>query len=34
MFNSNMLELAVLGGLILVMVVSIYLIRRSEQRRP
>jgi uncharacterized membrane protein (DUF373 family) len=33
MFNSNMLELAVLGGLILVMVVSIYLIRRSEPRR-
>ncbi len=28
-FNSTMLELSVLGGLILVMVVSIYILRRS-----
>jgi hypothetical protein len=28
--SSTMLELAVLGGLILVLVISIYLLRRSE----
>ncbi len=33
MLDSNMLELAVLGGLILIMVVSIYLLRRSERAR-
>jgi len=32
LFNSTMLELVVLGGLILVMVVSIYLLRRSEPK--
>ena len=32
LLHSTTLELTVLGGLILVMVVSIYLIRRSEQR--
>jgi len=31
-FNATMLELVVLGGLILVMVVSIYLLRHSESR--
>jgi uncharacterized membrane protein (DUF373 family) len=31
MFNATMLELVVLGGLILVMVVSIYLLRLSER---
>jgi uncharacterized membrane protein (DUF373 family) len=31
--DSTMLELAVLGGLILIMVVSIYVLRRSEGRR-
>jgi len=30
--NSTMIELAVLGGLILVMVISIYVLRRSERR--
>jgi len=30
LLHSTMLELAVLGGLILVVVISIYLIRRSE----
>jgi uncharacterized membrane protein (DUF373 family) len=30
-FNSTMLELAVLGGLILIMVISIYMLRRSER---
>jgi uncharacterized membrane protein (DUF373 family) len=30
LFNSSMIELCVLGGLILAMVVSIYLLRRSE----
>jgi hypothetical protein len=30
LFNSTMLELAVLGGLILIMVVSICLLRYSE----
>jgi len=35
MLDSTMLELAVLGGLILIMVVSIYVLRRSERRpRP
>jgi hypothetical protein len=29
--ESTMLELVVLGGLILVMVMSIYLLRRSKQ---
>ena len=29
--NAHMLELAVLGGLILILVVSIYMLRRSEQ---
>ena len=29
LFNSTMLELGVLGGLILVMVISIYMLRRS-----
>jgi uncharacterized membrane protein (DUF373 family) len=29
-FNGTMLELGVLGGLILIMVVSIYILRRSE----
>ena len=33
LFESTMLELGVLGGLILVMVISIYLLRRSEQSR-
>jgi phosphate starvation-inducible membrane PsiE len=32
MLHSSMLELLVLGGLILVMVVSIYLLRRSRHR--
>ena len=32
LFNSTMLELGVLGGLILVMVVSIYMLRQSEGR--
>ena len=32
MLHSSMLELLVLGGLILVMVVSIYLLRRSRRR--
>jgi uncharacterized membrane protein (DUF373 family) len=32
MLDSTMLELAVLGGLILIMVVSIYVLRRSERR--
>jgi uncharacterized membrane protein (DUF373 family) len=31
LFNSSMIELCVLGGLILAMVLSIYLLRRSEQ---
>ncbi|MDB5481717.1 MAG: hypothetical protein JWO83_2770 [Caulobacteraceae bacterium] len=31
LLNSTMLELAVLGGLILVMVVSIYILRRSDR---
>jgi uncharacterized membrane protein (DUF373 family) len=30
LFNSSMIELCVLGGLILAMVLSIYLLRRSE----
>jgi len=30
-FNSTMLELGVLGGLILIMVISIYMLRRSER---
>ena len=34
LLNSTMLELAVLGGLILVMVVSIYILRRSEAAAP
>ena len=34
LLDSTMLELAVLGGLILVMVVSIYLLRRSDRERP
>jgi len=33
LLHSTMLELAVLGGLILVMVVSIYMLRRSETLR-
>ncbi|MGO9424289.1 MAG: phosphate-starvation-inducible PsiE family protein [Steroidobacteraceae bacterium] len=33
MVHSSMLELAVLGGLILVMVASIYLLRRSTPKR-
>src|SRR5271166_1855131 len=33
LFNSTMLELAVLGGLILIMVSSIVLLRRSERGR-
>jgi uncharacterized membrane protein (DUF373 family) len=33
LLRSTMLELAVLGGLILVMVVSIYMLRRSETLR-
>jgi phosphate starvation-inducible membrane PsiE len=33
LLHSTMLELTVLGGLILVMVVSIYLIRRSDKPR-
>jgi uncharacterized membrane protein (DUF373 family) len=32
-FNATMIELGVLGGLILAMVVSIYLLRRSEHSR-
>jgi uncharacterized membrane protein (DUF373 family) len=32
MLDSTMLELAVLGGLILIMVVSIYVLRQSERR--
>jgi uncharacterized membrane protein (DUF373 family) len=32
MLNSTMIELAVLGGLILIMVISIYVLRRSERR--
>jgi uncharacterized membrane protein (DUF373 family) len=32
LFNATMLELGVLGGLILVMVISIYVLRRSERR--
>jgi uncharacterized membrane protein (DUF373 family) len=31
--NSTMLELAVLGGLILVMVISIYMLRRSDREQ-
>ena len=31
MLNAHMLELAVLGGLILILVLSIYMLRRSEQ---
>ncbi len=31
LFNARMLELAVLGGLILVMVISIYLLRHSQR---
>ncbi len=31
LLNSTMLELAVLGGLILVMVISIYMLRRSDR---
>jgi uncharacterized membrane protein (DUF373 family) len=31
LLNSTMLELTVLGGLILVMVISIYMLRRSER---
>ena len=31
LFNGTMLELAVLAGLILVMVISIYMLRRSER---
>jgi hypothetical protein len=31
MLNSTMFELAVLGGLILVMVISIYMLRRSDR---
>ena len=34
LFASTMLELGVLAGLILVMVLSIYLLRRSERSRP
>ena len=33
LLNSTMWELGVLGGLILVMVVSIYILRRSERQR-
>jgi uncharacterized membrane protein (DUF373 family) len=33
LLNSTMLELAVLGGLILVMVISIYMLRRSDRER-
>jgi uncharacterized membrane protein (DUF373 family) len=33
LLNSTMLELAVLGGLILVMVVSIWLLRRSDREK-
>jgi uncharacterized membrane protein (DUF373 family) len=33
-FNGTMLELGVLGGLILIMVVSIYVLRRSERYEP
>ena len=31
MLNAHMLELAVLGGLILILVLSIYMLRRSER---
>ena len=31
MLNAHMVELAVLGGLILILVLSIYMLRRSEQ---
>ena len=31
LLNAHMLELAVLGGLILILVLSIYMLRRSEQ---
>ncbi len=31
MLNAHMLELAVLGGLVLILVLSIYMLRRSEQ---
>ncbi len=34
LLNSTMLELAVLGGLILVMVISIFLLRRSNRGQP
>ena len=34
LLNSTMLELAVLGGLILVMVISIYMLRRSNRGQP
>jgi uncharacterized membrane protein (DUF373 family) len=33
LLNSTMLELAVLGGLILVMVISIFMLRRSDRER-
>ncbi len=33
LLNATMLELTVLGGLILVMVISIYLLRRSDRER-
>ncbi len=33
LLNSTMIELTVLGGLILVMVVSIYMLRRSEREQ-
>jgi hypothetical protein len=33
LLNSTMLELGVLGGLILVMVISIYMLRRSDRER-
>jgi uncharacterized membrane protein (DUF373 family) len=34
LLNATMLELAVLGGLILIMVISIYLLRRSDREHP
>jgi hypothetical protein len=33
LLNSTMLELAVLGGLILVMVISIFMLRQSDRSR-
>ena len=34
MLNAHMLELTVPGGLILILVLSIYMLRRSEQTGP